>query len=68
MIDFRGFALSMIRNNPNIANNPNAMEMVRVIEQNDSVKGEQLARNLCNTYGVTPQQGIDQARNFFNLR
>lgn len=61
------FALELISKNPNIANNPRSQEMIDVIKSGDQQKGEALARNLCATYGVTPEQATQQARRFFNL-
>lgn len=67
MPNLKDFALDYIRQNPNVANNPNAQSMLSVIESGDSEKGEQIARNLCQTYGITPEQAIRQAKQFFGL-
>lgn len=61
------FAISMIKKNPNIANNPQAKEYISILESGDSAKGEEVARNICNTYGVSPEDGIKQAKSFFNI-
>ena len=61
------FALGLLANNPNIANNPRSKEMINIIKSGDQQKGEALARNLCATYGLTPEQGVAQARKFFNI-
>lgn len=62
-----GFAKNQIQNNPNVRNNPQFAEMIRAIENNDSVAGEQLARNLLSSYGVTQGQAVMMAQKFFNL-
>lgn len=62
------FALNMIRQNPQIANNPRAQDMINVIQSGDSVRGQQLAENLCKTYGVTKEQAINEAMQFFTKR
>lgn len=67
MLDFRSMAISLISKNPSIANNPQAQNLIRVIQNGDSKKGEEIARNLCNTYGVTPEQAFTQAKNFFGF-
>lgn len=64
---FLNFAMNMIRQNPNIVNNPNSQSMLNVIQSGDNEKGEQIARNLCNTYGISPEQAIMQAKQFFRL-
>lgn len=60
-------ALQMISRNPQIRSNPNAQSMIEVIETGDAKRGEQIARNLCNTYGTTPEQIIPTAKRFFGL-
>lgn len=62
-----GFALDMIQHNPALQNNPNAREMIDVIKSGDVDRGQQIARNLCNTYGVKPEDAIAQARSFFHM-
>ena len=57
-----GFALDMIQQN-----NPNAREMIDVIKSGDANRGQQIARNLCNTYGVKPEDAIAQAKSFFHI-
>ena len=67
MFDPRSVALNLISRNPNLANNPQAQSFINVIQSGDSKKGEEIARNLCNTYGVTPEQAVQQAKNFFGF-
>ena len=61
------FALGMISKNPQIANNPNAQEMINVIQSNDFKRGQQIAQNLCQSNGVTPEEAVKQARGFFGF-
>ena len=67
MNNLQAMAMSMIQQNSNIMNNPNAQELIKVIQSGDAVKGQQIARNLCDTYGVTPEQALNQAKQFFNF-
>ena len=62
-----GFALDVIRHNPALQNNPNAREMIDDIRSGDANRGQQIARNLCNTYGVKPADAITQAKSFFHM-
>lgn len=62
-----GFALDMIQRNPALQDNPNAREMIDVIRNGDANRGQQIARNLCDTYGVKPEDAIAQARSFFHM-
>ena len=61
------FALGMISKNPQIANNPNAQEMINVIQSNDFKRGQQIAQNLCKSNGITPEEAVKQARGFFGF-
>lgn len=58
---------ALISRNPNIANNPRNQEFLNVIRSGDSVRGQQIAENLCNTYGVSKEEAIMQAKKFFNI-
>lgn len=52
---------------PSIANNPNSRAMLEVLQTGDSKRGEQIANNLLNTYGVTKGDAVRMAREFFHL-
>ena len=60
-------ALGMISKNPQIANNPNAQEMINVIQSGDFQRGQQIAQNLCQSNGITPEEAVKQARSFFGF-
>ena len=62
-----GLALDIIQKNPALANNPNAREMIEVIRNGDAAKGQWIAQNICDTYGVKPEDAISQARSFFHI-
>lgn len=61
-------AMNMLSQRPDIANNPRAQEMIEVIKSGDSVKGEQIARNLCESYGDTPESAMAKAQKFFKMK
>lgn len=61
------FAINMLNRNPQIANNPRAQELLQVIQNGDSAKGEQIANNLCTTMGVSKEQAIRDAKQFFHI-
>ena len=60
-------ALGLISRNPQIANNPQAQQYIDVIRNNDEQQGRTIAQNICNAYGITPDQAIKQARQFFGI-
>ena len=65
--DPRQMAMNLISQNPNIANNPNAQEFIKVIQNGDSERGQQIANNLCQSYGMTRDEALKSAKSFFNL-
>lgn len=65
---FQAVAQLAMRLNPNIRNNPQAQEYLNVIASGDSKKGQEIANNLCNTYGVTKDQAIQMAKQRFGIK
>lgn len=63
----KDFALGLIGQNPALQRNPNAQVMIDAIKSGDSRRGQEIAQNLCNTYGVKPEDALSQARRFFNI-
>ena len=61
------FAMQMIQSNPNIANNPQAQHMIEVIQSGNAEEGQKIANNLLQTYGVSKDDALKQAKGFFNL-
>lgn len=68
MNDLKSFAMMLLRQNPNIMNNPQAQHMVSIIQNGDSAQGQQVAENLCKTYGISKEDAIQQAKQFFGMR
>ena len=65
--DLRQMAMNLISQNPNIVNNPNAQELIKVIQNGDSARGQQIADNLCQTYGISRDEALKNAKSFFHL-
>lgn len=59
--------LDRIKSHPDIANNPQMLSYIEVLESGDSKRGEELANNLLKTYGTTKEDALAQARAFFRL-
>lgn len=64
MNNLQQFAQELIQENPG----SEKKEMLQVILNNDSKKGEEIAMNLCNTYGVSKEQGIQMAQQWAQSR
>lgn len=65
---FQMIATAIMQHNPNIKNNQQAMEYLNVISSGDSKKGEQIADNLCKTYGMSREEMLTQAKQFFGIK
>ena len=65
MFNPRMFAMNVLRRSPSIAQNQRNQDLLQVIQSGDDTRGQQIAENLCKTYGVTPQEAVDMAMNFF---
>lgn len=67
MNNFIQFALNKIAQNPQIANNPRNKELFEVIQSGDSKRGQEIAENLCQTYGVSKNDALETAKKFFGF-
>lgn len=67
MITPMRFLQNAMRQNPNIANNPQAQNFLQILQSGDAQKGQQVAENLLKTYGMTKEQGMNQVHNFFHI-
>ena len=61
-------AMKILKENPNIANNPNAQNMISVIQSGDDKKGQEIAENICKSMGVNKEDAIRQAEQFFHVK
>lgn len=46
---------------------PTQQSYIDTLKSGDASRGEQLAMNLCNTMGVSKDEAIAQARQFFHI-
>lgn len=55
-----------MKRNPQLANNPQAQEIIAVLQNGDAARGEELASNICKSYGVTKEQAVAQSQQYFS--
>lgn len=55
-----------MRMNPNIANNSQVQQYIQVLMSGDARKGQELAQNICGSFGVTPEQGVQQCQQYLS--
>ena len=63
----KDFALMMISRNPRVANNPQFKQMIDVIQNGNDERGQQIAENICKTYGVSKEDALIDAKRFFGI-
>ena len=68
MNQIANFAMNLLQRNPNMANNPQAQQLLQMIQNGDSAQGEKMAENLCETYGMTKDQALAEAKKFFGIK
>lgn len=68
MNSLAAFAMNQLQSNPKFANNPQAQALMTAIQSGDSAKGEQIAHNICQTMGVSEQEALGQAKQFFGIK
>lgn len=56
---------SMLQQKPQLQQNPMAQEMIQVIQSGDAKRGQEIADNLCRSYGVSREQALQQAQSTF---
>lgn len=59
--------LFMARNMNGQSISPVQQNYINVIKNNDVASGEQIATNLCNSMGMSKEQAIAQARQYFGI-
>ena len=60
--------INRLRSDPMLSKNPLAQNLFTCLQSGDSKKGEEIAMNLCKTYGITPEEACKQAMQFFTRR
>lgn len=63
---YQMIANAFLQRHPEIRNNPQKMEWLNIISSGDSKRGEEIATNLLNTYGISKEQAIDMIKNSAN--
>ena len=66
MPDIMGLVRMFLNQHPEMMNNPQAKEYIDIILKNDSKRGEEVANNICQTYNVSKEEGVNRAVGFLN--
>ncbi len=62
------YAMRRLQQDPQMQRNPMAQTLMQAIQTNNPALGEQLALNICKTYGITKEQALQQAIQGLGLR
>lgn len=68
MNQIANFAINLLQRNPQFSNNPQAQKLMEIIQNGDNQQGEKMAENLCETYGMTKDQALTEAKKFFGIK
>lgn len=60
-------AMNRISSDPNFQRNPQARAFMDIMQRGDVAQGQQMARNLCQSFGVSEQEALQQAKSFFKI-
>lgn len=60
-------AMNRISSDPSFRNNPQAKAFVDIMQRGDITQGQEMAKNLCQSYGVSEQEALQQAKSFFRI-
>lgn len=60
-------AMNRISSDPSFRNNPQARAFADIMQRGDIAQGQEMARNLCQSYGVSEQEALQQAKSFFRI-
>lgn len=66
MPDISGVINMLTQMFPQAANNPQAQEMLNVIRSGDAQRGQEIANNICQSYGMDRDTMIQNASSFFS--
>lgn len=65
MPNLEQMAMLLLQKNPQIANSPQGQQFMQILKSGDTEKGQQMAQNLCQSYGETPEEALKKAQKFF---
>lgn len=65
--NFQYLAQQAMQQNPNLKNNQMAMNAFQCLQSGDARRGEELARNYCQTIGVNPEQAVAEIKKHFGF-
>lgn len=67
MFDARQFATNFMNQNRNLPNNPLVQQYASLIQSGDAKRGEEVANNILKSYGITKEEGMQMAKQFFHI-
>lgn len=66
-MDLKQVALMALQKRPDIANTPQGQQFMQILQSGDEAKGQQMAKNICQSYGMSEEDAISKVRQFFNI-
>lgn len=60
--------MEFLKKNPNVANNPQMQSYIDALNSGDQQRIKELGMNICNSFGVTPDQARTETMRFFGIK
>lgn len=60
--------MEFLKKNPNVANNPQMQSYIDALNSGDQQRIKELGMNICNSFGVTPDQARAETMRFFGIK
>lgn len=67
LANFQQIGMMILQNNPKIMNSPQGQQFLKILQSGDVQAGQQMAQNLCQSYGITPEQALAKSMQFFRI-
>lgn len=67
MFDAKQFAMNFMSQNRNLPNNPMIQQCTTLIQTANAERGEEMANNILKSYGISKEEGIRMAKQFFHI-
>ena len=61
------YATYILSQNPRIQSTPQSQQLMQMLQNHDIQGIKQIATNICQVYGTTTQDALNQAKQYFHI-
>lgn len=66
-MNLKQIAIEALKRRQDIANTPQGQQFLQILQSGDDAKGQQMAQNICQSYGMSEEDAVNKVRQFFNI-